>query len=261
MEQDKISTRYIQANLSTSPYTWTIPRLDKGYVKYVRHMGDDNSPVEDARMSTGTLTGVDVVKDDKLREYLWKNNHTSPFEGCSLTVELKIPLFVLHQLDRHRTLDIEAIETYDEFRKFTSRNEFSGRYAEFSDQFYVPSYDRIGGQDFLNKQGTSGTLPEFVAVNVGTGIDQHNKQSYEGYQAALAMGVSKELARLLLPNTIYTKIRITSNLLNWFKFLRLRLEAHAQWEVRTYAEGIEQIIVNLWPKCHFLFDKYTKVKQ
>lgn len=234
--------------------------LDKGYVKYVRHMGNDNSPVEDARMSTGNLTGVDIEKDNKLRSYLWKKGHTSPFEGCVLTLEMKIPLFVLHQLDRHRTLDIAAIETYDEFRKFTSRNEFSGRYAEFKDEFYIPSYTRIGGQDFINKQGTSNTIPEYNAVTVSSGIEVHNKSSYEAYQATLALGVSKELARLLLPNTIFTKIRITSNLLNWFKFLRLRLEAHAQWEVRMYAEAIEKIIMELWPKCHALFDEYTKVK-
>ena len=122
--------------------------LDKGYVKYVRHMGDDLSPVEDARMSTNNPTGVDIAKDDKLREFLWKNQHTSPFEGCVLTVEMKIPLFTLHQLDRHRTLDINGFEeTYDDFRKYTSRNEFSGRYAEFPDEFYIPSLKRLGGQD------------------------------------------------------------------------------------------------------------------
>lgn len=227
--------------------------LDKGYVKYIRHMGDDNSPVEDARMSTGNPTGVDIVKDDKLRSYLWKHQHTTTYEGCVLTLELKLPLFILHQLDRHRTLDIEGIETYDSFRQYTSRNEFSGRYAEFADEFYIPDIERIKSQDTKNKQGSDGELSVEVRSNFIQNLEHYCDLAFWGYKNTLEQGISREIARMLVPNNVYTKIRVTANLLNWFKFLKLRLDEHAQWEVRMYAQAIEEIIKEIWPKCHEVF--------
>lgn len=233
--------------------------LDKGYVKYIRHMGDDVAPVEDARMSTNNPTGVDIKKDDGLREYLWSEQHTTPSEGCGLTLELKLPLSTLRQLDRHRTLDITNMEIsdYDDFRKYTSRNEFSGRYAEFSDDFYYPSMDRIGGQSSTNKQGTSGELPTEVKDTYSEELIFASSDAYGAYQRLLRDGISKELARFILPSNIYTKIRITSNLLNWFKMLKLRLDEHAQYEIRVYAEAIASIIKSLWPKSYEIFEEHT----
>ncbi len=234
--------------------------LDKGYVQYIRHMGTDLSPVEDARMSTGNATGVDKTKDDKLRRRLWKDQHISPFEGCVLCVEIKLPLFVLRQIERHRTLDIEDIEISeaDEFRKFTSRNEFSGRYAEFKDEFYVPDVDRFGLIDPNNKQAMPRDMEItliYKEVDMGKIIQDHSINSYKEYESLLSKGAPKELARLVLPGNIYTKIRITANMLNWFKFLKLRLDKHAQYEVRVYAEAIATIIKELWPECYRLFEE------
>lgn len=233
--------------------------LDKGYVKYISHMGDDNTPLEFARMSTGNETGVDTVKDDRLREYLWKNSHVSPFESCVLTVEMKLPLFVLRQLDRHRTLGVEEtyIESYDTFRKYSSRNEFSGRYAEFEDEFYIPDLDRIKGQDKINKQGSEGELSNQLKKEFRENLECYNQNTFKEYEIQLDGGTSKELSRLFIMQNVYTKIRITASLLNWFNFLRLRLDEHAQWEVRQYAEAIANIIKDRWPKCYNLFNKHT----
>lgn len=243
--------------------TKSINVLDKGYVKYVRHMGTDLSPVEDARMSTNNPTGVDKNKDDKLRRRLWKDQHTSPFEGCVLCIEMKVPLFILRQIERHRTLDIEDIEISeaDEFRKYTSRNEFSGRYAEFEDEFYVPFVDRFELIDKQNKQASGREIPaNYISHSAGRSIleadmELYFQKSYEEYEKLLSRGVSRELARLVLPVAIYTNIRITANLLNWFKFLKLRLAKDAQWEVRQYAEAISNITKELWPECYKLFEE------
>jgi thymidylate synthase (FAD) len=138
--------------------------LDKGYVKLVDYMGNDLSPIESARMSTDNPTGVDERKDDKLREFLWKNNHSSPFESLILTVEMKLPIFVLREFDRHRSIDIDntVIEGQSDFRKYNSRNEFSGRYAEMPAECYVPDRSRLQPQSSANKQGSSGELNESV---------------------------------------------------------------------------------------------------
>lgn len=240
-----------------------IPVLNNGYVMYVRHMGDDMSPVEDARMSTDNLSGIDVEKDDKLREYLWKNQHTSPFEGCVLCLELKVPLFILHQMDRHRTIDFGAIEhtieTYDEFRKFSSRNEKSGRYSSFKDEFYIPDPSRIKMQSKNNKQGSGQELDKQTQEEFVHMLGFHTRQTYDTYKEYLDKGVALEVDRMFIMPHVYTKIRITANLLNWFKFLRLRLDSHAQYEVQVYAIAVEQIVKELWPKCWTLFDKYSKI--
>lgn len=233
--------------------------LDKGYVNLIRHMGDDISIVEDARMSTDNKSNIDVAKDDNLRNYLWKNAHTSPSEGCVMTVEMKIPLFVLRQLDRHRTLDIDNLEIndYDEFRKYTSRNEFSGRYAEFDDEFYFPEPSRIQKQDSVNKQGSGSSFTLDEAQAIIESLKEDCFDSYLHYQVMIKKGLAKELARIWIPVNVYTKIRVTANLLNWLKMLKLRLDPHAQYEVRVYAEAIAEIIKQLWPKAWQVFEENT----
>ena len=134
--------------------------LDKGYAKLINHMGDDMSPVMDARVSTGTDSNP--ARDDALREFLLEHKHTSPFESMIMQVELKIPICILRQLERHRTVDNcdgIVIESLDEnFRKWFSPNEQSGRYTEFKEEFYIP--DIILGPDKVNKQGSSKELDQ-----------------------------------------------------------------------------------------------------
>jgi thymidylate synthase (FAD) len=237
----------------------TINVLDKGYVKFVDSMGTDLSPIESARMSTDNPTGMDEVKDDKLREFLWKNNHTSPFESLILTVEMKLPIVVLRELDRHRSIDIDntVIDTQSDFRKYNSRNEFSGRYAEMPNEYYIPNMDRVQAQSTTNKQGSSNGLSESVQSHFIAYSEGIADESYRSYTQFLEKGLAREVARFNLPLSQYTKVRVSANFVNWAKTLKLRLAEDAQWEIRQYAHAIADIIKELWPKTYQVFEKYS----
>lgn len=238
--------------------------LDHGYVKFIDRLGDDLTPLEAARMSTGNATGVDEDKDTKLRNRLWGLNHTSPFEMNMLCVELQVPLFVLRQIDRHRTTTVTNLEAdiivsdYDEFRKYTSRNEFSARYAEMPDLFYVPDIERIqrSGKSKTNKQGSGGSIdgnPEHVRDRLLAAYTNARMD----YLWLIEQGVATELARAVLPAAQYTKIRLQSSMLNWFKFFALRLPEEAQWETRQYSKVMGRIARATWPRSWEVFEKFT----
>lgn len=232
--------------------------LDKGYVKLINHMGADLSPVLSARVSTNTES--DIARDDKLREYLWSNGHTSCFESLIAEIEIKVPLFVLHQLLRHRTLDFPDLEissSEEGFRKYFSPNEFSGRYAAFEEEFYIPAPEEVRGQDSVNKQGSVDNLDEVVKEEFSKDVNRESKVSYVMYSSYLDRGVSREQARINLPNNIYTKRRIVGSFTNWANFLFLRLDTHAQKESRDYAVAIETILKMLWPKTYSVFEEHT----
>lgn len=252
-----------------------VPVLDQGYVKLVSHMGDDLTPLEAARMSTDTETGVDTKKDDSLRKRLWRLEHSSPFEMNEACFELMIPMFGLRQIDRHRTIAVsnhfrqvegglveeifhpEETVDYDEFRKFTSRNEFSGRYSVMPDIYYEPPLERIKGKSATNKQGSGDGLDEEARKRVQLIIKNTTDLTRQAYEAILEEGVASELARIVLPQSQYTKIRIKACLLNWFKFLKLRLPHEAQEETRMYAQAIARGLRRLWPASFEVFEEYT----
>jgi thymidylate synthase (FAD) len=231
--------------------------LDSGYVKLVDHMSNDNSALEDARMSTDKPTGVDIEADDRLRNRLLHDQHTSPWEGMQAKFELQLPMFCLRQIDRHRTIDElgVTIESSDEVpRQFMSRNEFSGRYSEMPDLFYVPLPEVIRSQSKTNKQ--SGILG---GVGYARLLDGHildiNNRSRENYDWLLAQGVAREQARMVLPMNQYTKLRLTGSCLSWLKFLKLRLQPDVQWETRMFAKAIGRELRALWPKTWAAFEE------
>ena len=233
--------------------------LDKGYVKLINAMGTDMSPIFDARISTSSEANPE--RDDKLREYLWKNQHTSVFESLIAQIEIKIPLFCLRQLERHRTVDNcegVIIESLDEsFRKFFSPNEQSGRYTEFEEEFYIPSEDTIRGQHPTNKQKSEDNLTLGTRQAIWNIYAYGTAESYKSYEDAIDWGAAKEQARICLTPNIYTKRRLTGSFLNWANLLRLRKKSDAQFETVKYADAIGQIIETLWPKCYFLFEEYS----
>ena len=231
--------------------------LDKGYVRLIDHMGDDLAPLRAARMSTDNPTGEDESKDDKLRNYLWSKDHSSVFEMAEMVVEMKLPLFILRQLDRHRTLEYPAESVDTVSRKYMSRNEFSGRYSVMPDEFYIPHPDRIRGKGVVNKQSSEGELPEHVRMSVVRGINDASEHAYHNYIEMLAAGVSNEIARMMLPMNIYTKIQLKGCLLSWLKMLSKRLPPDAQWEVREYAKAISTYVRALWPKSWDVFENNT----
>lgn len=216
--------------------------LDLGYLKYIDHMGDDMMPLEAARMSTGNPTGLDIEKDDKLRSYLWRHGHATPFEMSVLQVEVQCPIFVAREWMRHRTF---------------SYNEFSGRYAEMPDMYYLPGESRIVSQSQINKQGSGYVLAHAAVEEARDIILDNNNESRKAYERLIELGVAREVARSVLPVSQYTRFRAQANLRNWLHFVNLRIADNAQYEIRVYAEAAAKIIKKIWPKTWEVFEIYT----
>lgn len=219
-----------------------IKLLDNGYVNYVAHMGDDMMPLQAARMSTGNPTGLDTDKDDKLRNYLWRNAHATPFEMSVLQVEVQCPIFVAREWMRHRTF---------------SYNEFSGRYAEMPDLYYLPDESRIVSQGQVNKQGSGDKLAQDAIDEARDIILDITREARYAYERLLDLGVAREVARSVLPVSQYTKFRAQANLRNWLHFLNLRMADNAQYEIRVYANAVAEMIEHLWPNTWQVFKTHT----
>jgi thymidylate synthase (FAD) len=220
-------------------------------------MGTDMSPVMDARVSTATESNP--TRDDALREYLWENRHTSPFESMVMQIELKVPLYILRQLERHRTVDNDdgvIVESLDEnMRKWFSPNEQSGRYSVFEEEYYIP--DEIKGQDTINKQGSSEKLDEELSEEFQDTLKESNGSDFSTYEYFIDKGVSKETARSFLHLNVYTTRRMTGSFLNWSDLLKQRRTKHAQREAKQYADAIFTVIQQIWPRSAELLEEYT----
>lgn len=236
--------------------------LDHGYVEYVDHMGTDLSPLEAARMSTSNPTGVDETKDRKLNDRLWREKHTSPYEMCILELQVQAPLFVVRQMDRHRTIshggEHDVVESCDDItRKFLSKNEFSGRYSAMEDLFYIPSIDRILGPDPYNKQGSQRNLGDEATAKALATLKDARDNSWKAYEELLGLGVSRETSRMVLQMNQYTRVRLMGSALTWMRFLDLRLRRDVQWETRQYAVAIANVFKSLWPFLWEVFEEHT----
>lgn len=201
--------------------------LDKGYVELIDHMGDDKRVVDSARISFNKSLPWDEEKDKKLLAYLLKNGHTSPFEQVVFTFRIKLPIFVMRQLIRYRTARV---------------NEVSGRYTMLSNDFYIPDPMNMRTQGKANKQGSDEVLEPFLATQLSSDIEAHSEDSYEIYQHLLDQGLSREMARIVLPLNVYTEVVWQMDLNNLLKFFSQRLDPHAQFEIREYAQAILSLI-------------------
>ena len=216
--------------------------LDHGHVRLVESMGSDLSIVRNARVSYDAdwRTGEDDGKDAKLLNYLLKNKHTSPFESCVFTFDVKAPIFVFRQWHRHRTW---------------SFNEISGRYAELPEEFYVSAPGNYGTQSTSNKQmrnisdEVDGYSADEWAKFLRWEDEQRNMMGkcFELYRQHIAEGMPRELARSVLPLATYSHMFATVDLHNLFHFLKLRLHSHSQYEIRVYAEAMLQLIEPIVP--------------
>ena len=210
--------------------------LDRGFVRLVDHMGDDLSVVRAARVSHDAAwrAGQDQGSDDKLIRYLMIHRHSTPFEAVTFTFEVKAPIFVFRQWHRHRTW---------------SYNELSARYRELPEEYYVPRPEHVGDQSTKNKQSrlfVDGE-PSALAFEAASIINESSAESFRNYHKLLARGVPRELARSVLPVNTYSHMFATTNLHNLFHFLGLRADAHAQFEIRCYAEAMIQLIEPIVP--------------
>ena len=221
---------------------FTVPVLGQGYVRYIDHLGDDLRIVETARISYKSPSKGDEA-DKKLLMFLHKNRHTSPFESCNITFNIKMPIFCMRQFVRHRTFRL---------------NEWSGRYSELADEFYVPEVWRV--QDKKNKQGslveegnTQGWHDDNTAI-----VESTHRQCYQNYQLLLERGVAKELARIVLPVSMFTEIYVNVDVHNLMHFLGLRQDAHAQKEMRDIADAMANIFKELYPWSFEAYEEYQK---
>lgn len=207
---------------------YSVPVLDKGFVKMQDMMGGDWAVLDAARVSYRSSSKGEEA-DKKLIRYLLKNHHGTPFEHVVLKFHVKLPIFVARQWIRHRT---------------SSYNEVSARYTEMSEEFYLPKTWRA--QDTKNRQG-SVESPEVNQEHCHAILRQSSQMSMESYRLLLAAGVAKEMARFALPVNLYTEWIWTPNARALLNFLTLRCDSHAQWETRQYAYALSWIMRQVMP--------------
>jgi thymidylate synthase (FAD) len=208
------------------------PVLDQGFVRLVDYLGSDQRIVQAARVSYGA--GTKSFRQDRgLIRYLLRNGHTSPFEQVVFTFHVKMPIFVARQWIRHRTGRV---------------NEISGRYSLMEEEFYLPAEEDISYQSSDNKQGRSEEeMPETMQQEVRALLEGEYSHSYRVYRQLLEMGVAREVARIALPLSLYTQWYWQMDLHNLFHFLKLRMDPHAQLEIRRYAQQIFKIAEQVCP--------------
>jgi len=216
--------------------------LDRGFVRLVDYLGSDARIVQAARVSYGAGTKT-VRRDKALIDYLLRHRHTSPFEQVVITVHAKMPIFVARQWVRHRTARL---------------NEISGRYSELRDEFYLPDEQRIKPQDEINRQGSreDGEVPAEVRGKAVELIKRDQGNAYASYREMLDDGISRELARINLPLNLYTEWYWQIDLNNMFRFLELRMDPHAQWEIRQYAGVLARMVKAVAPMAYEAFEEH-----
>ena len=203
-----------------------------GCVSLINHFGTDSTAIQSARVSfdKDDLSSQDMnSRDIKLLKYLLKNKHTSPFEHSSLSFRIKCPLYVRSQIMRHRTF---------------SYNEVSRRYTSENLEFYIPKVLRTQAEKNLQCSKDEEIENQWISL---ISIQSHVSESIKLYEELLKDGVCREQARSVLPQSMYTTFWMTGNLLNWMKFLKLRLDPHTQKECQLVANAILGFIQEEFP--------------
>jgi len=204
--------------------------LDDGFVRVVDYMGTDSSIVQAARVSYGDGTKK-VSEDRALIRYLLRNYHTTPFEMCTLKLHVRVPMDTWRQWIRHRTASV---------------NEYSTRYSIAIDGAQMTKPDQWRQQAQDNKQGSAGYFDEVRGAELSAAEQSLHALSKDVYNSRLEQGVAREQARKDLPLSTYTEAFWQMDLHNLLHFLALRMDAHAQLEIRQYAETIGEQIVSQW---------------
>lgn len=217
---------------------WYKEVLDHGFVRLVDFMGSDLAISRSARVSHNAEARPE---DAKLINYLWEHHHTTPFEAVTFTFEVKAPILVFRQWHRHRTW---------------SYNEVSARYTELPEEFYIPTFDQIQRQSKSNKQGKEDDQPytDLEKAEIQKYFVNSSKACFREYQGLLKLGLTRELARSVLPVNTYSHMFATVNLCNLFKFLTLRCDKHAQYEIRVYAKAMLELIKLVVPNAVFAWE-------
>ena len=226
-----------------------LPVLNHGFIRVIDYMGDDAAIVQAARVSYGT--GTRRVQDDAgLINYLMRHRHTTPFEMCEIKYHVKLPIFVARQWIRHRTASV---------------NEYSARYSILDREYYVPESGALAAQSSSNRQGRGQVLEGDEAARVLEILRSDAARCYDHYAEMLnedaagvrrdpgRLGLARELARMNLTLSTYTQWYWKIDLHNLLHFLSLRADAHAQHEIRVYAEAMLETVRRWVPITHAAF--------
>tara|TARA_B100000073_G_scaffold271866_1_gene231602 strand:+ start:338 stop:1273 length:936 start_codon:yes stop_codon:yes gene_type:complete len=226
--------------------------LDHGFVRVIDYMGDDSAIVQSARVSYGK--GTKQISNDKgLIKYLMRHRHSTPFEMCEIKFHVKLPIFIARQWIRHRTANV---------------NEYSARYSILDKEFYIPSMENVAAQSTINNQGRGEVLTNDEAAEVISILKKDAEQTYANYEMLLnensegvsidetKPGVARELARMNLTLNTYTQWYWKIDLNNLLHFLALRADAHAQYEIRVYADIMMDIVKKWVPIAADAFEDY-----
>lgn len=227
-------------------YAEGMPVLDHGFVRLIDVMGDDKA-VEDAARTSYRGQGKDrtALETRRLLRYLMRHRHSGPFEMAEIKLHVKLPIFVARQMVRHRT---------------ASLNEVSARYTKMPPEFHVPEPEQVCGPPTTNKQGRAEPLPPSEAAAFLAGYEKLCQASYDAYDSWTdgpeSLQVAAETARMVLPLSMYTEWYWKIDAHNLMHFLSLRLDEHAQYEIRVYAEAIAKIVEDWLPVTWEAFQDY-----
>ena len=214
---------------------------DDGFIRLVDYMGTDSSIVQAARVSYGKGTKT-LLEDRNLIRYLMRHRHTTPFEMVEMTFHARMPIFVARQWVRHRTANI---------------NEYSMRYSEPLDMYYLPEPENIAEQSKDNKQGRKqDPLNRKEAINIRDEMNYNMSNSFETYNKFNQQGLARELSRIILPTGAYTEWYWKNDLHNTLHFLNLRMDKHAQKEIRDYANAMATVVKKIAPLTYEAFEDY-----
>src|SRR5690242_6487265 len=229
-----------------------LPVLDHGFVRVVDYMGDDAAVVQAARVSYGR--GTKKVSEDRgLIHYLMRHRHSTPFEMCEIKYHVKLPIFVARQWIRHRTANV---------------NEYSARYSILDNEFYIPAPDQLAAQSQSNRHGRGEVRKGAEAARVMELLREDWVHAYRGYVEMLnedetgatldpaRHGLARELARMNLSLNFYTQWYWKTDLHNLLNFLSLRADAHAQYEIRVYADAMMGTLERWVPMTAEAFHQY-----
>jgi thymidylate synthase (FAD) len=250
-EQSAPTRRAVSPGLEAILYQ-PLPALDHGFVRVIDYMGDDGAIVQAARVSYGR--GTRKVSDDRgLIRYLMRHWHSTPFEMCEIKYHVKLPIFVARQWIRHRTANV---------------NEYSARYSVLDKEFYIPAPEQLAAQSDSNRQGRGAVLEGDEAATVLRLLRDDAEQTWRDYAWMLneddqgaavdpeRSGLARELARINLTLGTYTQWYWKTDLHNLMHFLRLRADAHAQYEIRVYAERMIETLDAWVPLAAEAFREY-----
>lgn len=242
--QPRQTLRATSEGMEKHLYT-AIPVLDHGFVRVIDYMGDDAAICQAARVSYGKGT-KSVQNDEGLIRYLMRHWHSTPFEMCEIKLHVKLPVFVARQWIRHRTANV---------------NEYSARYSILDREFYIPAPEHLAAQSVVNNQGRGETLSGEDAARVLEILKADSSRAYDHYAQMISdeegsVGLARELARMNLPANIYTQWYWKVDLHNLLHFLRLRADAHAQYEIRVYADAICNVVADWVPFAFKAFEDY-----